>query len=308
MTSKIDDQVINEKTVEKPEAVEEFEQLQHSHQWDPNLPKETLDELREAARTGDVEKIRQVDKEFSEDSPYQEVRAAVRNTDGEEVANTLRAWILGMIFVTVCSGLNMFLSMRSPAINFPSIVVILLVYPIATLWAKFVPMRVFNTFGVRWTFNTGPFNIKEHTVIAIMANVSISYAYATDALLAIKGKPFYNLDMGWGFQLLFTLSSQLIGIALAGLFRRFVIWPSAMIWVWKISLQNITQKKKLTFYSLVNSRTPPCCMRCTTRVRQILLKPTAGGFRAIGGSCTSRLAPLRIIGTFYSPYFKCYVI
>jgi hypothetical protein len=40
------------------------------------------------------------------------VRAAVRPTDGGEVANTVRAWILGMIFVTIGSALNMFLSMR----------------------------------------------------------------------------------------------------------------------------------------------------------------------------------------------------
>lgn len=49
---------------------------------------------------------------FSDDSPYAEVRAAVRNTDGEQVANTVRAWVLGMLFVTVGSALNMFLSMR----------------------------------------------------------------------------------------------------------------------------------------------------------------------------------------------------
>lgn len=192
-------------------AVEEFEQLQKSHLFDPNLPLDKIAELHDAAQAGDLEKIRQVDQEFSEDSPYPEVRAAVRNTDGGEVANTVRSWILGMIFVTVCSGLNMFLSMRSPAINFPSIIVVLLVYPIGCLWASIVPMRVFKTFGLQWTFNTGPFTIKEHAVISLMAAVSISYAYATDALLAIKGKPFYNLDMGWGFQLLFTLSSQLIG-------------------------------------------------------------------------------------------------
>lgn len=30
--------------------------------------------------------------------------------------------------------------------------------------------------------------------------------------------------MGWEFQLLFTLSSQLTGIGLAGLFRRFLVW------------------------------------------------------------------------------------
>lgn len=52
------------------------------------------------------------DGAFEEDSPYEEVRAAVRNTDGEEIANTLRAWILGTFFVTIAAALNMFLSMR----------------------------------------------------------------------------------------------------------------------------------------------------------------------------------------------------
>lgn len=55
------------------------------------------------------------------------------------------------------------------------------------------------------------------------------YAYSTDALLALQGKPFYDINLGWGFQLLFTLSSQLIGIGLAGLARRFLVWPAAMI-------------------------------------------------------------------------------
>jgi hypothetical protein len=56
-----------------------------------------------------------------------------------------------------------------------------------------------------------------------MAGISINYAYSTDALLALLAKPLYNLPMSWGFQLLFTLSSQVIGIALAGLFRRFLV-------------------------------------------------------------------------------------
>lgn len=56
-----------------------------------------------------------------------------------------------------------------------------------------------------------------------MAGISITYAYSTDALLALLAKPLYNLPMSWGFQLLFTLSSQVIGIALAGLFRRFLV-------------------------------------------------------------------------------------
>lgn len=205
-------------------AINDMPKFQKSHKWDPNLPQEEIDALNEALKTSDVEKITEVEHTFAEDSPYEEVRAAVRTTDDESVANTVRAWILGMIFVTLGSGLNMFLSMRSPAINFPAIVVQLLVYPVGCLWARVMPTRVFNTFGLKWTLNTGPFTIKEHVVITLMANVSIGYAYSTDALLALKAKPLYNIDLGWGFQLLFTLSSQLIGISLAGMFRRFLIW------------------------------------------------------------------------------------
>lgn len=211
-------------------AAADLDKIQHAHQWDPNLPREKIDALANAVASGDAEKMAAADLLFTEDSPYEEVRAAVRNTDGGEVANTLRAWILGMVFVTIGAGLNMFLSLRSPAINFPAIVILLVVYPFGCLWAKTMPARVFHTFGIQWSLNPGPFTIKEHVVITLMASVSIGYAYSTDALLALQGKPFYDVNLGWGFALLFTLSSQLIGISLAGIFRRFLIWPSAMIW------------------------------------------------------------------------------
>ncbi|RYP89426.1 hypothetical protein DL770_004396 [Monosporascus sp. CRB-9-2] len=229
-TSRSSPSVENTRSVEVAAAAADLDKIRHAHQWDPNLPQEKIDGLKNALEDGDPKQIAQADLLFTEDSPYEEVRAAVRNVDGGEVANTVRAWVLGLVFVTIGSGLNMFLSMRSPAINFPAIVVLLIVYPIGCLWAKVMPMRVFETFGVRWTLNTGPFTIKEHVVITLMANVSIGYAYSTDALLALQGKPFYDINMGWGFALLFTLSSQLIGISIAGMFRRFLVWPSAMMW------------------------------------------------------------------------------
>jgi hypothetical protein len=98
-----------------------------THQWDPNLPQDKIDELLAATHGGDPEAVRKAQEDFIENSPYEEVRAAVKNTDGEEPANTVRAWVLGIIFVTLASGLNMFLSMRSPAINFPPIVILLYV-------------------------------------------------------------------------------------------------------------------------------------------------------------------------------------
>lgn len=159
--------------VDVTEATKDLENIKHAHEFDPNLPQEKIDFLNKALQDGDADEILAAETIFTDDSPYIEVRAAVRNTDGEEVANTVRAWILGMIFVTIGSGLNMFLSMRSPAINFPSLVVQLLVYPIGCLWAKVVPTREFSLFGLKWTFNTGPFTIKEHVVIVLMSNVSI---------------------------------------------------------------------------------------------------------------------------------------
>jgi OPT family small oligopeptide transporter len=158
------------------------------------------------------------------------VQAAVRAEDGEEPANTLRAWILGFFFVTVSSGVNMLLSMRSPAITIPVVAILLLVYPIGCFWARVMPTRTFHTFGLAWSLNPGPFNIKEHTVVTLMASVTYGYAYSTDALLALQAKSLYNRDLGVGFQLLFTISSQLIGICLAGLGRRFLVWPAALTW------------------------------------------------------------------------------
>ncbi|KAI0173456.1 OPT family small oligopeptide transporter [Hypoxylon sp. FL1284] len=218
------------RNVDVATAIADLDKIQHAHQWDPNLPRGKLDAVKSVLEHGNDKEIAETELLFTENSPYEEVRAAVRNTDGGEIASTLRAWILGMIFVTLGSGLNMLLSMRSPQVNFPALVVVLLVYPIGCLWAKVMPTRVFNTFGVEWTLNPGPFTIKEHVVVTLMSNVSIAYAYSTDALLALQGKPFYNLNLGWGFALIFTLSSQLIGIALSGMFRRFLIWPSAMLW------------------------------------------------------------------------------
>ncbi|KAL5323520.1 hypothetical protein ACEPPN_008058 [Leptodophora sp. 'Broadleaf-Isolate-01'] len=175
--------------------------FQASHQWDPNLPQSTLDALDSAGKIHDSEKIHEVEVTFGEDSPYEE-----KSGDQFPVYR-------GAVVSLMCGS----------AVDF-WLTSVRLVYPIGCLWARVVPMKVFHTFGVQWTFNTGPFTIKEHVVITLMSNVSISYAYATDALLALAAKPLYNIDMGWGFQLLFTLSSQLIGISLAGLFRRFLIW------------------------------------------------------------------------------------
>lgn len=105
-------QDVKSREVDVSQATEDLMKVKITHQWDPNLPPEKIEAIDKALKDGNTEEILAADALFSEDSPYEEVRAAVRNTDGEEVANTVRAWILGMVFVTIGSALNMFLSMR----------------------------------------------------------------------------------------------------------------------------------------------------------------------------------------------------
>ncbi len=37
-----------------------------------------------------------------------------------------------------------------------------------------MPKRQFRLFGKSFTLNNGPFNMKEHTIIVIMANVNVA--------------------------------------------------------------------------------------------------------------------------------------
>lgn len=93
--------------------IKDLRKFELSHQWDPNIDQEKLDTIKEVIDHDDQEQAAGLDKSLAQDSQYESVRAAVRNTDNGEVANTLRAWVLGLLFTTIGSGLNMFLSMRS---------------------------------------------------------------------------------------------------------------------------------------------------------------------------------------------------
>ncbi|KAL9112890.1 MAG: hypothetical protein Q9227_002967 [Pyrenula ochraceoflavens] len=166
--------------------------------------------------------------EDEENSPYEEVRVVVRPYDEDLPCSTIRAWVLGIILVFVGSAVNTIFSMRNPTISLSSLVAQLVAYPAGCLWYKIVPSHVFTTFGHKWSFNPGPFNVKEHTLIVVMANVAYSIAYATDILLAqIK---FYNQNFGILWQILLMITTQVIGYGIAGIQRRFLVYPASMIW------------------------------------------------------------------------------
>ena len=88
--------------------------------------------------------------------------------------NTVRAWVLGILLTTIASGLNALFALRQPALTITSLTVQLVAYPLGVGWYYAMPKRRFYLFGRSFTLNNGPFNMKEHTIIVIMANVNVA--------------------------------------------------------------------------------------------------------------------------------------
>jgi hypothetical protein len=105
-------------------------------------------------------------------------------------------------------------------------------YPCGRFLAWALPIRSYRLpkflGGGSWSFNPGPFNIKEHALISIMANVAVAPSYSL--YVTVSSQLWYGRNLGVGFELLLTLATQLTGFTMAGLCRRFVVWPASMIW------------------------------------------------------------------------------
>lgn len=147
----------------------EFEKI---HKFDPNLPLDELNDVDAAIATGNAEKGIEIEHALMEDnSPYPEVRAVVRNYDIDVPANTVRAWVIGLLLCTIGSGVNMIFSLRNPTVAVTTYVVQLIAYPIGLTWDLVMPDRVWNLFGLKFNLRPGKFNYKEHVVIVAMSNV-----------------------------------------------------------------------------------------------------------------------------------------
>lgn len=79
-----------------------------------------------------------------------------------------------MLLTTIASGLNALFALRQPAITITSLTVQLVAYPLGIAWYHAMPKRKFRLFGKSFTLNNGPFNMKEHTIIVVMANVNVA--------------------------------------------------------------------------------------------------------------------------------------
>ncbi|KAI0327741.1 OPT oligopeptide transporter [Cubamyces sp. BRFM 1775] len=162
---------------------------------------------------------------LEDDSPYPEVRSAVANYDDPSMpVNTLRAWLLGIIWAMIIPGVNEFYYFRYPSIMVGGIVAQLVSFPIGRAWARWLP----NVKILGVSLNPGIFTIKEHVLITIMAGVGAQAAYATE-IIAVQ-RVWYKQNFNFAYQWMLVMSTQLIGFSVGGLARRLLVAPASMIW------------------------------------------------------------------------------
>jgi OPT family oligopeptide transporter len=195
------------------------------------------------------------------DEIYDIVQSVVSDTDDPTIpALTFRVWLLGILFSVVLATVNVAFTFRTnffvsvfvinpngtkthtvvfilfQALN--PLIALLLAYPLGRFLAWILPRKRFHLpswlGGLSFTFNPGPFTIKEHALIFIFSATGANPSYA---LYNIIGQKYLlNQSLSFGWCLVFGLVTNCFGYGIAGLTRKFLVRPSSMIWPTNLSI------------------------------------------------------------------------
>ncbi|KAI9328923.1 OPT oligopeptide transporter protein-domain-containing protein [Zopfochytrium polystomum] len=160
------------------------------------------------------------------DEIYDIVDAVVSRTDDPTLpALTVRVWILGVFFGFFLALVNTLFTFRTNSITLNPFIAVLLAYPLGIAMGNVFPKV--TILGV--PLNPGKFNFKEHALIYVFASTCSGPAYA---LYNIIGQRYqlYQEDLSVAACVFFGIVTQCFGYGLAGLCRRYLVRPAAMLW------------------------------------------------------------------------------
>eukprot|EP00842_Homolaphlyctis_polyrhiza_P001735 jgi/Hompol1/2562/HPOL_006050-RA len=156
-------------------------------------------------------------------SAYEFTRTIVPETDDPYSPSlTIRMVFLGTAWAVALGLVNGIFSFRTNAFFVSGNVVALLSYPMGLFMARVLP---------RGILNPGPFTIKEHVLVYVIASAAGGAPYGIenvigqyfDKFLGDKQVTFWN-------SLMFILTTQMIGYGISGMTRRFLVRSAAMYW------------------------------------------------------------------------------
>lgn len=164
-------------------------------------------------------------------SPYPEVRAITDPFDDPTViCETWRAYVAGIIWVAISSFINQYFIQRFPSITLSASAAQLLIYPTG-LALSILPKWTIPIYkNYKLDLNPGPWSNKEQMLSTMMVAIT-STPYIEGPIFAQKMPEFYGQKwVTWGYQILLGLSTQFVGFGLAGIVRKFCIYPTKSVW------------------------------------------------------------------------------
>lgn len=183
--------------------------------------------------TDSLRSSEELDTEYGEslDEVYDIVDAVVSRTDDPNLpALTFRVWFLGIIFGVALAFVNTLFTFRTNIFVLSPFIGVLLSYPAGVLMSKILPTTPIAGF----TLNPGRFNQKEHALIFVFCSACTSPAYALYNIIGQKYQ-LYQSGLTTIACLAFGIATQCFGYGLAGLCRRYLVRPAAMLWPGNLS-------------------------------------------------------------------------
>ncbi|EYU33718.1 hypothetical protein MIMGU_mgv1a002007mg [Erythranthe guttata] len=174
--------------------------------------------------------------EYDEENyhPIEQVRLTVPPTDDPTMpALTFRTWTLGLTSCVMLAFVNQFFGYRQNSLYISSVTAQIVTLPLGKFMARVLPEKKFAVAGWSFSFNPGPFNLKEHVLITIFASCGSSGVYAVSIVTIVKA--FYHRQLHPVAAWLLAQTTQMLGYGWAGIFRKILVdspymwWPDNMV-------------------------------------------------------------------------------
>ncbi|KAH8822770.1 OPT oligopeptide transporter protein-domain-containing protein [Flagelloscypha sp. PMI_526] len=162
-----------------------------------------------------------------------DVAIAVLTTDDDPTLPvvTFRTVFLGIGITTFASVLGTIYTFKPQNADVSQLFCLIIAYVLGTGMHSLMPTHKF--------FNPGPFNIKEHSAILIMASTGANVAVGIEILAALD--LFYDIRLNAGVAMFQVFTTQMIGYGVAGLLRNLLVYPGHAFYPKNISLVNLLQ-------------------------------------------------------------------
>jgi hypothetical protein len=116
-------------------------------------------------------------------------------------------------------------------VSLSTFLVILISLPMGHFLARVLPTKSWTVFGQSFTLNPGPFNQKEHTLIAILCIAPTGFnsgMLATFVWTAMV--KYFHIPVSAGYRFMFLFTTQSLSLGLSYMFGKILVEPSYCIW------------------------------------------------------------------------------